>query len=30
METLLEDSRRAGLSPAPEAVAEFLEPLMFS
>jgi tetratricopeptide (TPR) repeat protein len=28
METMLEDSRRAGLSPAPEA--EFMEPTMFS
>jgi tetratricopeptide (TPR) repeat protein len=30
METMLEDSRRAGLSHAPEAVAEFLEPTIFS
>ena len=29
METMLEDSRRAGLSPAQAAVAEFLEPGMF-
>ncbi len=30
METMLEDFRRAGLSPAPDAVAEFPEPGMFS
>jgi hypothetical protein len=30
METMLEDSRRAGLSPTPDAVAQFLEPGMFS
>ncbi len=29
METMLEDSRGAGLSPAPDAVAQFLEPGMF-
>ena len=29
METVLEDSRRAGLSPAPQAVTQFLEPGMF-
>jgi hypothetical protein len=26
METMLEDSRRAGLSTEPDAVAQFLEP----
>ena len=30
IETMLEDSRRAGLSPAPDAVAKFLEPGMFA